>query len=287
MSKRRIVVAVSGGVDSVVLLDMLVKQNIHQLVVAHFDHGIRDDSAQDAAFVEQLARAYGLVYETKREELGAHASEEYARERRYAFLHTVAKKHKAIIATAHHSNDVVETVAINVSRGTGWRGLAVLGNEQLYRPLLDMTKSEVMDYARRRNLKWHEDSTNASDQYLRNQLRRRLESVDEGVQREVLALWARQRELKKAIDTETSELLGLLPYSRYFFTHCGDMVAIELLRALFIREAGRSPTIPQRQHALHAIKTAKNGHVCDVAKDIKLQFTRTEFVVDARGKVVS
>lgn len=283
----RYVVAVSGGVDSVVLLDMLAKQKEHQLVVAHFDHGIRDDSARDAEFVGQLATVYGLAYETKREELGDRASEERARERRYAFLRDVAKKHDAMIVTAHHSDDIIETVAINVSRGTGWRGLAVLDSSHIYRPLLSMTKNEIIGYAKANGLAWHEDSTNASDNYLRNQLRRRLERVDEGMKREILALWARQRELKDAIDTGTGGFVGLPPYSRYFFTHCGDETAIELLRAVFIRTVGMSPTIPQRHRALHAIKTAKNGHVCDVAKDVKLRFTRTEFVVEHRGRVLS
>lgn len=282
----RYVVAVSGGVDSVVLLDMLAKQK-QQLVVAHFDHGIRDDSAQDAEFVRRLAAAYGVPYETKREELGARASEDYARERRYGFLRDIAKKHNAMIVTAHHSDDIIETVAINMSRGTGWRGLAVLDNSHIYRPLLSMTKAEIIGYAKANGLKWHEDSTNASNKYLRNQLRRRLETMDKETKREILALWAGQRELKRAIDSEAGDLVGPLPCSRYFFTHCGDVVAIELLRAVFIRLIGTSPTIPQRQRALHAIKTAKTGHVCDVAKDIKLRFTQTEFVVEHRGKVLS
>ena len=112
------VVAVSGGVDSVVLLDVFSKIKHHTLVVAHFDHGIRTDSVHDARFVEALAKKHTLTFETLREELGADASEEKARDRRYAFLRSVAKKYDGRIVTAHHSDDAVETIAINMSRGT-------------------------------------------------------------------------------------------------------------------------------------------------------------------------
>ena len=101
------VVAVSGGVDSVVLLDMLADEGVN-IVVAHFDHGIRPDSAADAWFVKALAARYGVEYIGKREELGADASEELARERRYAFLHEVAQKHHAKLVTAHHLDDLIE-----------------------------------------------------------------------------------------------------------------------------------------------------------------------------------
>jgi tRNA(Ile)-lysidine synthase len=86
----RYLVAVSGGIDSVVLLHQLVASGDHDLIVAHFDHGIRDDSADDARFVKGVAASYGLPFVMKREVLGAQASEERARHQRYAFLRTVS-----------------------------------------------------------------------------------------------------------------------------------------------------------------------------------------------------
>lgn len=254
------VVAVSGGVDSVVLLDMLVVEGKHDLAVAHFDHGIREDSADDAQFVAALAKKYGLPFETKREELGKTASEELARERRYAFLRAVAKKHQATIATAHHMNDVAETIAINILRGTGWRGVAVLASD-IYRPLLAMTKKEIVAYAQKKNIMWHEDSTNASDTYLRNRLRVKL--TDEDTVLQLAALRARQVELKNAIDREAREQLDALggEYSRYFFTHIADAVAVELLRCLAVNTFGHSLPRPQLERALLAIKTARHGAV--------------------------
>jgi len=138
------VVAVSGGVDSVVLLDILARINTHQFIVAHFDHGIREDSAADARFVKALADKYELTFVCTREELGMTASEELARTRRYVFLKAVAQKLQAQLITAHHLDDLVETVMINKIRGTGWRGLAVFGDESIRRPLLTMSKQQLI-----------------------------------------------------------------------------------------------------------------------------------------------
>ena len=272
------VIAVSGGVDSVVLLDMWAKQH-HNSIVAHFDHGIRPDSAADAQFVQELAQKYGLAFELRREELGKGASEQLARERRYAFLRSVAARYKAPIATAHHADDIVETVAINMQRGTGWRGLAVLDSPDIIRPLLHMTKKDILAYATNHGLTWHEDSTNNDLQYMRNRWRGRLATADAEAKQWICQLRQRQVVLKQAIDQETQRLVGQGPYSRYCFTHCGDVAAIELLRMVFTNEKGYSPTIPQRQRALQAIKVAKPGSQCEVALGTTLQFTLSNFIV--------
>lgn len=254
------VVAVSGGVDSVVLLHKLVSQGEHELVVAHFDHGIRKESHLDAQFVERLSNKYVVPFEVRREELGAEASEEVARDRRYLFLREVAKKHGAIVATAHHMNDIAETIAINIARGTGWRGVAVLAGD-VYRPLLHMTKHDIRAYAESKRLDWREDSTNASDVYLRNRLRRKLN--DEDVILQLATLRSRQVELRDAIDGEVARILAAEKgeYSRYFFTHINNGVAVELLRGVAVEVLGRSLPRPQLERALLAIKTARPGTV--------------------------
>jgi tRNA(Ile)-lysidine synthetase-like protein len=170
------VVAVSGGVDSMVLLDMLRNLSGVQLVVAHFDHGIRADSAQDRELVEQVAARYGLpfVYETAK--LGAGASEAVARTARYAFLQRVMSEHQArAIITAHHQDDMLETAILNILRGTGRKGLSALGSSAVrIRPLLDWPKEAIVAYAHEHHIIWHEDSTNADEQYLRNYIRRNI-----------------------------------------------------------------------------------------------------------------
>lgn len=276
------IVAVSGGVDSVVLLDKLVARGGARLVVAHFDHGIRDDSADDARFVGELARHYGLEFETKREELGAGASEALAREWRYQFLREVAARYdNAPIVTAHHADDVVETIAINITRGTGWRGLAVLDSE-LIRPLLTVSKRALVEYAWQRNLAWREDSTNQDMTYLRNELRGRIAKrlSDEDIQ-QIHSLWWSQLKLKRAIDKEVEELLSGSDhdYSRHLFISIDADSALELLRAVCQREIGISPTIPQRERALHAIKTLQPGKVFEVGDGIRLMCRLRSFSI--------
>ena len=267
------VVAVSGGVDSVVLLHMLSKVPDHEIIVAHFDHGIREDSSDDAAFVRKLADAYGYTFEMLREELGKKASEEKARARRYAFLRSVAKKHNGRIVTAHHADDVVETIAINFIRGTGWRGLAVLDSD-IVRPILHTTKDELIEYARRHKLEWREDSTNASDVYLRNRVRRSAKDLEPGIKRELLALRAHQVESKQQIEKQIIELIGEGPsYSRYFFTHVPARVAIECLRQLTKGQLTR----PQLERVLLAIKTAQPKSSYQAGSGLTFDFSTRNF----------
>jgi tRNA(Ile)-lysidine synthase len=268
----KLIVAVSGGVDSVVLLHTLIEEGEHELIVAHFDHGIRDDSAEDAVFVEKLAEQYSLPFKTRREELGGTASEELARSRRYAFLREVAKEHNATIATAHHMNDIAETIAINMTRGTGWRGVAVL-DSGIYRPLLGLLKREIIAYAHEHGLMWHEDSTNASDAYLRNRIRRQI--ADDDIVLQLASLRAAQVALKKQIQHEIDLLALTSPYSRVFFTHIPKEAALECLRAV-VRGA---LTRPQMERALLAIATHRPGKTYQAGSGVELHFTSRYFTV--------
>lgn len=270
------VVAVSGGVDSVVLLDMLAKRAADELIVAHFDHGIRAESAADAKFVLSLAMKYGLKFETKREELGENASEELARNRRYAFLRGVAKKYDAQLVTAHHIDDAIETIAINLIRGTGWRGLAAMGSDVI-RPLMNMTKAEIINYAQTRGLEWHDDVTNLSDKYLRNRIRRQTMSLSLDAKQQLMALWATQTELKNQIDIETKRLIGKGPhYSRYFLIHLDKKTALEIIRC--ITEARL--TNPQMVKVWQAIKTMKSGKILQAGSGLKIVFSSRNFTVE-------
>lgn len=170
------IVAVSGGVDSMALLNMLVHRPDIRLVAAHFEHGIRDDSDEDRLLVESVANQYGVPFVFARGKLGAGASEAAARAARYGFLHCIREGLEAdAIITAHHQDDVLETAIINMLRGTGSRGLSALrSTSQLVRPLLTVPKEQVIAYARAHGLRWREDSTNTDDRYVRNYIRRHL-----------------------------------------------------------------------------------------------------------------
>lgn len=280
----KIVVAVSGGIDSVVLLDMLVEQGEHELVVAHFDHGMRQDSAADARFVEALARRYGLIYEGRREELVG-ASEELARDRRYEFLFAVSRKYRSELATAHHMGDVVETVALNIARGTQWRGLAGMSDLRIWRPLTGRTKSELKQYAQERRLEWVEDETNATDAYSRNRIRRQLASLPENTIRQLYRLWQNQVKIRGSIE---SEIMGQdFPiYDRYFLTMIEPVVAYGLLHSELLDRTGVSLLSSQLRRLLLAIKTARPGSVCQVGGGVSVQIELKKWRVKEPQKMV-
>lgn len=274
-------VAVSGGVDSVVLLHMLTRMS-HELIVAHVDHGIRgDESAADARFVRGLAERYGLPYAETSLHLPPTASEDVARRGRYAFLREQADGHGAVIATAHHQDDVAETIAINLTRGTGWRGLAVMGGGNIYRPLIGLTKKQLYAYALSRRLEWVEDQTNQTDAYLRNRIRRTISSqLDERARQQVLGLRSDQIRLRRLIARETERLLATGLPTRHFLTQIDLATATELLGTVIQRETGTRPTRPQLEQAVLAVRTARPGTQYEVGDGIKIHFTPRTFSVD-------
>lgn len=198
------IIAVSGGVDSMALLDILVRLPELELVVAHFEHGIRTDSDQDRQLVAAVAAQHGLPFVFARGNLGVGTSEVKAREARYAFLRQTREVYGAeAIITAHHQDDVVETALINLVRGTGPRGLSSLqSTTELVRPLLHIPKQQLLAYARAHTLAWHEDSTNADETYLRNYLRLRLmPRMSNDAREQLLQHIATSKVLEKEITT--------------------------------------------------------------------------------------
>lgn len=274
------ILAISGGVDSVVLLDMLADKNpASKLIVAHFDHGIRTESGDDAAFVRRLAGSYGLEYCEGRAQLGVGASEETARMARYKFLYELANRHDSVIVTAHHLDDLVESVAINLHRGTGWRGLAVMSRSGIVRPLLAMTKQEIYDHALSHRLEWVEDATNRDMRYLRNRLRRSITHLPHETKLQIAGLRDSQMKLAELVEGETAAFSSLDAQPRHLYIMADHAAARELLRAYFVSHQLPTPTQPQLDRLLAAIKTARPGSRHDVAGGIFARFDRREFVV--------
>ena len=273
------IAAVSGGVDSVVLLDMLAKSD-DEIIVAHVEHGIRDDSADDARFVRALAKKYNCAFEQVSLRLGGNASEQVARAGRYEFLLQLAKQYKATVVTAHHGDDLVETIAINVRRGTGWRGVAVLNRQGMYRPLLPYSKADIYDYAMTHHLEWVEDKTNVDSRYLRNRIRMQLRPRLQPRQRAAFfELRDKQVQLVARINTELAAILSQNQELRYLITHTDTAAACELLGEAIYEATGTRPQRPQLARALLAIKTAKPGAAHHVGDKIMLSFTTRDFSV--------
>lgn len=179
--QKRLLVAISGGIDSVVLLHLLHSLGYKQIKVLHVNFGLRgEESAGDEAFVVTLAKQYGYAYEVKAIDLATYQMENgasiqmAARDLRYQWFEELRQKEKYdYILTAHHQNDKIETFFLNLIRGTGIAGLQALKPKQgcLLRPLLSVNRQEIQQYAAENGLSWREDSSNASNKYKRNLLR--------------------------------------------------------------------------------------------------------------------
>lgn len=168
----RVAVAVSGGLDSVVLLDLLVDTRAWHgatLSVVTVDHGVREGSGADADFVEDLARAHGLPCTRATLGLGS-ASEAGMRDARRAVFDALDVDR---VATAHHRDDQVETVLLRLLRGSSSAGLAGIRwtRGRMVRPLLSTSRAEIEEHARERGLSWREDPTNAALDAERNRVR--------------------------------------------------------------------------------------------------------------------
>ena len=235
----RILVAVSGGLDSVVLLDILYQLNYQKncfpflpplrggtkgrvkapssekvtvtfgdchfdLAVAHFNHQLRKSAKQDERFVKKLAKQYGLPCHVGRADVAAFAKknklslEHAAREKRYDFLEQTAKQQKlTYVVTAHTQDDQAEGLLMRLLRGSGLRGLRAtlpvleMGPLLVVRPLIHVSRADIVKYAKAKKLKWCEDLTNLDPKFLRNQVRHQLlPFLEKNFQKEVKALLA-------------------------------------------------------------------------------------------------
>jgi tRNA(Ile)-lysidine synthase len=275
------IVAVSGGVDSVALLHMLAKTD-SKLIVAHFDHGIRHNSHEDADFVRQLATNYDLEYEEERADLGPDASEDQARKARYKFLMKLTEKYHAdAVVTAHHQDDVIETSIINLLRGTGRHGLTSLkSRDGMIRPLLEVPKSELITYAQSQKLDWHEDQTNLDTKYLRNKVR--LEIVPKMTieqRQEWLLRLQKVAAINEKLDSELQNGLkrglhkGQPVLSRQWFCMLPHSIAKEILLVI-LRQIGAQDVDRKTVERLTVqIKTVAHGKVLEGA-GIKVILTK-------------
>lgn len=262
----RYILAVSGGVDSMSLIDLLAGRPDLELIVAHFDHGIRPESSEDAELVTLVAKAHGLKIETRKAKLGPGTSEAKAREARYKFLEDLRRKYAAdAIITAHHQDDMVETAFLNLLRGTGRRGLiSIADSKSTIRPLLHASKEDIVKYAKNHNLKWNEDITNRDTKYLRNYIRHNVVSRLNPEQRKKLIndlenITKVDKALNKQIATLSHTIKTPKGVRRAAFAALPHEIGNELVR-FWLREAN-APDIDKKtiDRLNTAIRTAKSG----------------------------
>ena len=177
---KRLLIAVSGGLDSMMLFHLCKKQRM-DIAIAHCNFGLRgEESEAETIFVKTTMEETQTPYYIKYFDTHAFAKEKKvstqmaARELRYAwFQELVETNNFQYILTGHHANDAAETLLINLSRGAGVKGLSGIPrqNQNIIRPLLGFSRKQLKEYATNNCVQWKEDSSNASDNYLRNHIR--------------------------------------------------------------------------------------------------------------------
>jgi tRNA(Ile)-lysidine synthetase-like protein len=251
------------------------------LTVAHFDHGIRVDSAADAEFVKELAADYGLSFTSERIELGPEASEAAARQARYKFLETARRKYDAqAVITAHHLNDVVETAIINMLRGGGRKALTSLKpRNDIVRPLLKVSKKEIIDYAKAEKLDWREDETNNDTKYLRNYIRAEILPQFSDIQmQQLVELINQQKDVNNDIDTLLVKYLNNredMNLDRAFVVQLQHDVATEFLAEWLRQQGVRDFDKDTIIRLVIAAKTALPGKQIDVVGHRKMKVSKT------------
>ena len=182
-NKDAVVVACSGGPDSMCLLDLVTKLKDElnlKIIVAHVNHKLRIESEEEAQMVEKYAKNNGLIFELLEinEYLEKTFTEEDARRRRYEFFYELLKKYNAKkLLTAHHGDDLIETILMRLTRGSNLSGyigikeISTHSDNLILRPLLKVTKDEIIKYLEENNVPYRVDKTNNELEHTRNRYR--------------------------------------------------------------------------------------------------------------------
>lgn len=174
-----VVVGVSGGVDSMVLISLLNNKTKSKIVCAHVHHNLREESDEELEFVKEYCTNNGIIFEFTKLEYENKFNEKTAREMRYSFFERILNKYNSkILLTAHHGDDLIETILMRLVRGStlkGYSGIEMISERISYkilRPLLFTSKEEIYKYAKTFNVPFREDMTNTKDDYTRNRYRK-------------------------------------------------------------------------------------------------------------------
>ncbi len=180
-----VVLGLSGGQDSMCLLDILcgIKKRI-SIIAAHINHNIREESNSEALFIKDYCSNRNIILETtkfNKKSSNTNYSEAELREKRYQYFEKIIKKYKAkYLFTAHHGDDLIETILMRITRGSdlkGYAGFDLITNKDSYqviKPLIYTTKNDIEEYNKKNKIPSVEDKTNKSDKYTRNRYRKKV-----------------------------------------------------------------------------------------------------------------
>lgn len=276
------ILAVSGGIDSMVLLERFFRDDPENIVVAHFNHGTRTSADLDEQFVFSRCKELKVPFETMKIMLGEGVSEELARQKRYDFLYQVANKYGGEIYTAHHLDDLIESIAINLIRGTGWRGLTPFSDNRIHRPFIEsgFYKTDILRFAAENKVLFREDPTNSTDDYLRNRVRARLLSLPQSEKERLIQFYKSQTAIRQEIEELSESIFNSIIIDTktpvnyrlrkdFFLEHSEDYtdeVAQEVLR-FACEKFGISLTRVQLKDFLRAVRTYGTNKKFNLPKD--------------------
>lgn len=257
-AREAVILAVSGGIDSVVMADLFAQAG-YIFAIGHCNFSLRGkESDADEAFVRALAQKYGVPCFVRRFDTVAESEKEgesiqmAARRLRYQWFATLLEeKNYRYVATAHQKNDVLETMLFNLCKGSGIAGLhgIPVKTEQVIRPLLFLERQNIESYARQRGLTWREDSSNASVKYARNLIRQEviphLLRINPGLFNTLDATLERLQGTEKVLQHYVAQLTGnyiekkgedtLLPLSALQTATALPVVLAEILKPFHFR----------------------------------------------------
>lgn len=291
---RNVVIALSGGADSVCLAHMMKRLSEEtggfELTAVHVHHGIRGAEAdRDAEFCENFCKALGISFKEICRDVPAYARknkiscEEAGRALRYEALRGEALKlSSAKIAVAHHMNDQAETVVFNMCRGSGIRGMRGMlpENDGIIRPLLCCTREEIEKYLSGQNERFCTDSTNGEDSYARNRIRHGVlpflaENINTGAVYNIAAMAARMAEAEAYLASQTDKAYAV----SVDYTHDGillknleseDLYIAKriIMKALGELASGLKDIGENHVEAVAALINADSGKCADVSRGI-------------------
>lgn len=265
-TNQRIAVACSGGVDSMLLLNLLIKFKIHPAVL-HVNYQLRgEDSMLDAQFIKSFCIENRLEYfdlninlKSKLNLNGGNLQQE-ARRIRYQFFESFNDGNTKILL-AHHADDQIETFFLNLARGGGIMGLSCMleVNGIYLRPLLPFLKKEIIEYAHEECLKWREDVSNEKLDYSRNKLRKvfipQLEAINPNLKTEILYLIEKFQQTQKDLEKKVNPIYQEVVATQTLEFHVFDSLTFEEINEL-VRLFAFKPSFTSR---LMELRNASNG----------------------------
>lgn len=282
-----IVIGVSGGPDSMALLDLVVKSEIDcKIICAHINHNLRKESYDEKIMVEQYCKAHNIIFEYMLiEKYNKDNFHNDAREKRYDFYESLIKKYKAkYLLTAHHGDDLIETMLMRIVRGStlkGYSGFNEQDNREGYivlRPLIHNTKEEILDYIIGNKVPYAIDYSNEKDIYTRNRFRKyilpRLKQENNNVHNKFYDLSTYLLEINEFLNSEAVNKLGECYSDRKLdlniFNNYPSVIKKEILRIILKDIYKKDINLIKNVHLNQILNLNKANSVLNFPKNIKI-----------------